>query len=403
MRFSYSKILKRNHLPNTSINNHLIIFLAVLVAVIIFFYANFNGLGLTFDSIKYLEKSMVFANTHSFQKTGFPELFPFQSLEIVLLSILGTNAMVIMKYLHAFLFGGTVFIHLTIAKEMFESKKSLPIYALTLVFSTPLLMVHSFLWTEPLFIFLVSLQWYLLWRFFHHKTLKTIIYILLLSVLYCWQRKAGMLFSLGLVLAFTVHFVSSKKQFWGILIALCLSVFILYGGLGTINFIGEYPVLSSFPLNLKNYSDALSAWIFPLPLNFWIRIGLFVLVMGAAGTVMWKTIPEIKEAKRKYITSIIIIILTYYIVRHFYDRPDADEADRFLTPVYPGIFFLLIFVLERILSKMGRGFFRPVLPVILALWLTYPVVRTFKNAKQWHKRTKIPLLMKKEIQPTHKK
>ena len=385
------------------VDNRVIILISVLAAVGIYFYANFNGLGLTHDSIQYWKKSIVFADTHSFKKIGYTTFFPFQSLEIVLLSIFGVNAQVIFKYLHALLLGGTVFIHLMIAKEIFSNSKTLFIYAATLIFSTPLLMVHSFLWTEPLFIFLVSLQWYLLWQFFHHKTLKTFVAILLVTILYCWQRKAGMLFCLGLILAFTVHFVSSKKQISGILIVLLFLIFVLYGGLGTPNFIGELPDVSSLPLNLKNYSGALSAWIFPLPLNYWIRTGLFALILIFIGYLLNKTLLDISEEKRAYISGIIIIVLTYLVIRHFYDRPDFDEADRFLAPIYPGIFFLVIFAMEQLVLKTRRDILRLILPVIAALWLTYPVIRTFKNAKLWHNRTKIPLLIKEEIQPIHKK
>lgn len=385
------------------VDNRFILALSVLSTVVIYFYANLKGLGLTHDSYQYWEKSVIFARNHSFKEIGFTTFFPFQSLEIVMLSIMGTNAQMTLKYLHAFFLGGTVFIHLMVAKEMFSSKKMLVIYAATLIFSTPLLMVHSFIWTEPLFIFLVSLQWYLLWLFFQRKTFNRLVAILFISLLYCWQRKAGMLFSLGLLLALTTHFVSSKKQILAIFTALALLIFILYGGLGTPNFIGEFPLLSSFSVNLQNYSDALSAWLFPLPLNYRLRVGIFTLLVIFMGYLLWKTWPEIQEEKRSYITGIVFIILTYLVIRHFYDRPHFDEADRFLAPIYPGVFFLLIFAMERFVLNTRQKILRLVLPVIMALWLTYPVIRTLKNAKMWHNRNKIPLLIEEKIQRVDKK
>ena len=382
---------------------HTIMAMAVSAALAIYFYANVHGLGFTYDSVHYLKKSIIFAENHSLQEIGFNGLFPFQSLEIVLLSFFGDHALIVMKYLHALLLGGAILMHLIIAKDFFKNRKTLAYYAGTLVFSTPLLMVHCFLWTEPLFIFFVSLQWYLLWRFFQHKTLQTLIFILLISILYCLQRKAGMLFSLGLVLAFITNFVSSKKQILVILIFLALSIIILYGELGTSNLIGELPVLSSFPVNLKNYSNALSAWIFPLPLNYWIRTGLFISISVFVGFIFWKTLPKIPTEKKTYITSIIIIILTYLVIRHFYFRPHFHEADRFLAPIYPGIFFLFIFVIEHVVLKTRQSIVKLILPVLMALWLTYPVIRTLKNAQLWHNRTKNPLLIKEKTQDTNKK
>ncbi len=380
-----------------------IMVLAVFMALAIYFYANINGLGLTNDSLQYLHKSIVFAENHSLKEIGFPGLFPFQSLEIVLLSLLGDQALIAMKYLHAILLGGTVFIHLIIAFEILSTPKVRIIYAVILTFSTPSLMVHSFLWTEPLFIFLISSQWYLLWRFFQHKNFKTMLLLLLISVLYCWQRKAGMLFSLGLVLALVRYFSFSRKQILIIFTGLLILILGLYGTFGTANLIGERPVLSSIPLNFKNYFGALSAWILPLPLNPWLRIGVLVVVIIYMSYWLWKTIPAMPEPIKAYLSSILIIVLTYFIIRHFYHRPHSDEADRFLAPVYPGVFFLIIFVMEQIILKTDRHIRKLVFSVMLILWLAYPVVRTFKNAELWHKRTKSPLLIKEQIQAIHKK
>ena len=397
------KILNPKRYSTGFLINPMIIAPSVLMAVMMYFYANVNGLGLTHDSIQYLKKSIVFADTDSLEEIGFTSIFPFQSLEIVLLSIFGDHVLIVMKYLHAFLLGGTIFIHLTIGLKMFSTTEMRIIYAFILTFGTPLLMVHSFLWTEPLFIFLLSVQWYLLWYFFQYKNLKTLIGILLISVLYCWQRKAGMLFSLGLVLALTTHFSSSKKQIIIVFTSLLLSIFALYGAFGTGNLIGEQPVASSIPLNLKNYFGALSGWIFPLPLNYWLRVGLLMIIIMYVGYSLWNNIPKIPESQRAYIRSILIIILTYFIIRHFYYRPHSDEADRFLAPVYPGVFFLIIFVIEQITLKTGRHIHKVVFTVILTVWLAYPVVRTFKNVELWHNRTKNPLLLKEKTQPIHKK
>lgn len=385
------------------VDDRVIVVLSALAAVIIYFYANFNGLGLTNDSLQYWEKSIIFAETHSFTAIGFNPVLPFQSLEIVLLAVFGHQSQTVFWCLHALFLGGTVFIHLMIAKGIFSSTKTLFIYAASLVFSTPLLMVHSFLWTEPLFIFLVSLQWYFLWRFFQVKTWKTFLIILLIAALYCWQRKSGMLFCLGLALAFSLHYAAGWKQIAGSILVLGLLIFTLWGGFGTPNFIGEFPKVSSFATNLGNYSNALSAWLLPLPMNYPIRAGLSLLLFVFAGYILWQVLPGVANEKKPYFTSIITIVLTYLVIRHFYDRPFFDEADRFLAPVYPGIFFLLIFAIEQFVLHTQRPILKLCIPVILALWLIYPAMRTFKNAKLWHNRSKIPLLIKEETRRTDKK
>ena len=84
------------------VDNRFILALSVLSTVVIYFYANLKGLGLTHDSYQYWEKSVIFARNHSFKEIGFTTFFPFQSLEIVMLSIMGTNAQMTLKYLHAF-------------------------------------------------------------------------------------------------------------------------------------------------------------------------------------------------------------------------------------------------------------------------------------------------------------
>ncbi|MDN5214369.1 hypothetical protein QQ020_19980 [Fulvivirgaceae bacterium BMA12] len=385
------------------LTDQMIIVLALFAASALYFYANINGLGLTNDSLRYLNQSIAFAENHSLSEIGFRNVFPFQSLEIVLLSFLGDHSLTVMKYLHVFLLGGTIFIHLIIAFEILSTAKMRIAYAVTLTFSTPLLMVHSFLWTEPLFILLTSFQWYLLWRFFQHKNLKILLLILLISILYCWQRKAGMLFSLGLVLALVRYFSFSGRQILIIFASLLMLILVLYGTIGTVNLIGERPVLSSIPLNFKNYFGALSGWILPLPLNLWLRIGVLIVAIICISYWLWKTIPTMPEPLKAYLSSILIIVLTYFVIRHFYHRPHSDEADRFLAPLYPGVFFLIIFVMEQIILKTDHHIRKLVFSVMLILWLAYPVARTFKNAELWHNRTKNPLLIKGQIQAIHKK
>ncbi len=366
-----------------------------MAGYIMLYHAMGNGLVLTDDSFVYLEKANVFAEKRSFRALGFTTFFPFQSLQIYILYLLGEKWSIGIQLLNTACWTGTILTYYFLARRTFKQPAYAYIFLITLTFSTPLIMVHSFLWTEPLFILLVSLQILLIREFILSKHYYLLIPLLLLSLLYCWQRKAGMVFSLA-VIVIMIHLLTKNNRLKIILYSLItISILILYGLGGIIpNQIGELPDLSSITINLHNYQSAISAWILPFPLNVWFRIFILVLIVSLIIVFFRKIKSDVEQPVLKFVRSLVIIFVLYLVIRHFFHRLHFHEADRFLAPIYPIFFFLIIFVIDRITLLHFPKKLAYILLAVTSIWLAYPIVRSIKNADLWHNHPKKSLAIK---------
>lgn len=368
--------------------------LAIVIGICLLYYTTSNGLVITDDSYYYLSKAQQFAVVKSFHAIGFKTIFPFQTLEIYIIYLFGEHWEPGIRLLNYFCWTGTFSLNILIAKQLFKKELSVVFFGGLMLFSTPYLMVHSFLWTEPLFILLLSLQLYLLWSFIQSRNAYLLIPILLLSIVYCWQRKAGMLFSVGITFSLIFLLIKSNGLKIGIISILIIATFLLYGGFGFPNQIGELPFIDGIGVNLYNYFATLSAWILPMPLNYNIRIGLLLLLIIGYGYYLQKIRTSVDPQKFYFLLCLITIFIIYFGIRQFYYRPNYHEAERFLAPLYALFFFFIIFVTEHISlhkyhRRLGFTFF-----MILLLWFAYPITRTIKNARLWHNHNKKSLSIK---------
>jgi hypothetical protein len=227
-----------------------------------------------------------------------------------------------------------------------------------------------------------------------------LILIAFISILACWQRKAGMLFSLGILLVFIIHFSPGwRLRFIGIIL-LIVSLVFLYGYFGTPNMIGERPGLSFFVTNLDNFSNAISAWFLPLSFPWRARMAMLVIILSVLIWGVHNYYVNATEKEKVYLLTLIIVASAYLIVRMFYQRPHFDEADRFLSPVFPTFWILVSLTLKSIHKHLFTRKSKVVFSIILLLWLFYPTIRIVKNAHSWHNRSKKPLTLKKETEIT---
>ncbi len=382
----------KNPTPFISTNNLLVI-AALMVTGLLYLYANHNGLGLTHDSFNYLDLAKILAQTGTFSEIHQNKIFPFQTLEIVILSFLGDKAMIGMTIIHGVSIITIVFISIKLAASIIDAVSIRWIYVFTQVFGAPLLLTHSFLWTEPLFILFLNCQFLLLFHFFKTRQLKYIPLVLLFSLLYCWQRKAGMLFSLGLVGFFITYFVSNKKVILVLLVMIMLAIFVLYGGLGSPNYIGEYPTFNTFGKNIIHNLGTVSVWILPLPLNYTLRV--IFLLLTLIGITYFYTInyPKMDKGKRDFINCITVTCLFYFISRFFFQRPHYDEAARYLAPIYPSMVLIGFLGIDFTYVKINKNHWQKIVIVVLVCWTIYPITRSVKNVILWHNRDKNPLTL----------
>jgi len=357
---------------------------SVLLASL-FCYANWNGLGLTHDSYYYLESAATFRQTLSFDNLGINQYFPFQSFLIMMLSILGQYGYEYSFYINGCLLIATNGLFLWITLSLIKSRFIIICFTFTMTFSVSQLMVHSHLWTEPLFLFFLAIMWLLTIRFYNKPNLKNLIWLVIISVLVCLQRKAGMLFiastSLGLFLVLVQNRFTYLKV--TVVALFVLVLILLFGYLGGPNIIGEKPSFVFFLDQLHYYLDTTSAWILPLPIPYYLR--LITLLLIVLGSMVYYLKKKNSIPNNHIIAIFTFVFFTYFIIRLFYDRPDPSEMERYLSPVYPIFLLVMYLIMEHLLFKISDRR-KLIMQLVLLIWMIYPLIRVAKNAHLWHLR-----------------
>jgi hypothetical protein len=345
-------------------------------------YANWNGLGLTDDSYAYVSQAHFFQETGTFRKGEIHPLFPFQAFLIVVLAVFtdskaGVNYM---NVVNAILLTGNFILLMIVASKVFSNFVYVLIFALVIITSTPLLLVHSFLWTEPFFILSITLLMLLLIEHIRRPSILTYAAFVFLFLLLFIQRKAGLLFFTGTGLGF-ILFLNSWPRVWKILIiAGCLLLIIIFY---RFDLIGEAPRVSNFWESTVAYVDFLSAWLLPLNFPIWIRVVVFVGLLSFVGVSIFRG--DYEEKISKFLKILFTVFVSYCIIRLFFFRPDPSEIDRYLAPVFPIFFILLLASIDSVLRNASLRI-RQVTIALIVLWLLYPALRTVKNATLWHTR-----------------
>lgn len=349
---------------------------------ILYVIANGNGIRLTDDSHTYVACSCIL------QARGFwqilqeplcPPLFTF------FLTFLGNHLIFKTAIVNGILLMMNSLIFGLIGLQLIRSIYFQWFFLISLVFSADLLMVHSMLWSEPLFIFILSCQTYWLIRYMHHQRTKFILYVTLAGIALTLQRRTGIFINLAMVIAILSVTWRSKKvtlsPYLILLLAIIFSGLILWEiylrfSTDLPETIFGLPDLMGFFPTTENYLNALSLWILPLPLPQTLRliVALLVILVLVSGFI-W--VPH------RVGRSLLLIWLSYFVLRLFWPRYDLDEAQRYLAVVYP-LFALSFVIFIEYLTLLLQKQKRAIAIVILSIWLLYPVVRTVKNVVLYH-------------------
>ena len=161
------------------------IFFCLLLVASLHRYSQSCGIGKTYDSENYVWASNTYtekgilANKDSTLFLQQPPLFP------LILALSKPYQILFASWLNTFCLLGTVCIWLILAGKLLKDKILWAVYAICLACATPLYLVHQFLWSEPIFLFLVSVHF---WTFEQYTTKKKAVFwrlMLLCSFLFC--------------------------------------------------------------------------------------------------------------------------------------------------------------------------------------------------------------------------
>lgn len=358
----------------------------IIIALGLQLYSTQCAPGITYDSRQYLSSAQSFAtNQQLLNEEGKPHL-AHTPLYAITLSFLGKNRLQLSKYLNTVCLAITLLLWLSLGNQILTHSIYQWLFALVLVLATPLQLLHHFVWSEPMFVMLLSASVVLLYKYSKKNHPKYLWALALLGFFLCLQRNPGIFLIIGFFLSLW-HFFGVK--WWKVLLYtlfamtgwICWTVYTFrINPKGTQpafhNVLGE--LLSRH--NLDHHLNVLSSWFLPITIPVILRAILFgILLIFVLATVFYW---QIKSGK--FIKVLLTLIFVYIICLQFTERVDYHETTRYLAVIFPLIILALFQFFELISEQMPMIVART-FKLILLLWLLYPIGRTWKNVDSWHK------------------
>jgi len=363
---------------------------------LVFFAGSKNGIGLTFDSVNY-----IFAGDHLYHhgylmrpdNLQYVEWAPGYPALIALLRCFGRDIQHSIFIFNCILIGCSVYFVSKITFEHFNNFYLFVLFFSTIVFSTPLILVYHFVWSEGVFVFFSIAIFYFLLKYFEDKKIKNFFYLILFAALISSDRQASIFFIPGV--AICLLFLSGKINVRAILNSI---LFYFLASLPTLLWVirnkfvsGE--VMPNYEVSNQTtfydhflwHHDILTSWFVPDEIPIFLRIICFYLIVLLSIFFYFKKIKNDLLNKKIFISS-LIIFTSYYLLTFLFcswvSHPFFDE-ERILSIVYIfgmlSIFLFLDSVFLIIPLKKQQ-----LILITLTLWMSYPFVRTIYNVNFWH-------------------
>ncbi|HXV28352.1 MAG TPA: hypothetical protein VD913_05230 [bacterium] len=184
---------KPNHIA--TLGYFLILAVALAGSVVLFNSTARWGIGACQDSAVYLAGARNIMNGLGYRGYGhmdpiiqWPPFFPFS---LAVLGKFGLDPLVGARYLHVALFGINIFLAGFILKKLTRSTPIALLGSYLMLTSTANIEIHSMAWSEPWFIFLAFLGFFLLSQYLGGRPKSFLIAASLLNALACLDRYAG--------------------------------------------------------------------------------------------------------------------------------------------------------------------------------------------------------------------
>ncbi|WP_291723523.1 hypothetical protein [Bernardetia sp.] len=358
-------------------------------------WSTWKGVGKTFDSWHYLKAAQNLVQHQEFIQDksyttwalGFPFLLTIfkDSVLLNLLCIVGT---------YTFFF--------SLSEKLFEKTATKWWLTLVFAFSTPLYLIHHFVWSEaPFVLFLVGCVWSFYFFAKNNFSKKYAFLFCLFGFLFMSMRNAGLYFiaaiNLGILFFYLFPSIKKQKSFFlsiyknpytriSILFTLFSSISIWFwwfrakpttaGKFATMYSLAERTLAEE----IMNYSDILSRWFVPPAIPLTIRMLLLFVVFILSLAVLVSVFRN-SENKNHYFqfVSFLSWVISFYLIGMLITRTGMRvDAERYLAILYPFLALFLGYILEKINVKNHLKY------TLAFLWLIYPLLRTLKNIIFWN-------------------
>ena len=332
--------------------------------------------------------------------THWPPLYP---ISLAAIGLTGLDLFSGARYLNALLFGANVWlIGWLILREIGSTGWSLAA-SLAMITSPALLRIHSFAWSEPLFILLTTISLFLL--IYHHRSnhLGLLILAGICSALAFLTRYIGVTVVLtgALVLvSFSGSDVWSRIKrtvLYGAVACLPMALWLIRNYRLTHFLTGENPRASSdlYTILLRVFSTS-THWFLPEGLRLKVRLGLvivgFAVVILSSWYIHWRQrsgtsgTSHGKRLTPAYYLALGLFIMVYTFLLIIASTLVYFDAinDRLLAPIFPALVIIATAYLSLLSTYLSSGQLRfrrsnGVLVGLVCVWLLFSGYR----AVQW--------------------
>jgi|GEM_PF-3668743 len=344
----------------------------ILMVICLHRYAQSCGISYTYDSTNYVWasdawlKKGVLENKDGVVFLQQPPLFP------LLLAVGAPYQAVFASWLHTFCLAITLFFCARLGHTYIASRFVYSLYFILLVFASPLYLVHQFLWSEPVFLALLSGHFYSLSLYYRRQGRIHFWVMVVLSALFCLQRSAGIVFVSG-----TFVVLSHTKN--RLCYALACLPFLVWNGYvllykTPVEYAQTYGVQDDLWAGSVLLIESIAICFVPLQMPF---LGKCLVVLGLFFIIIF----ILKKEKNKLLTAIGYAI-GFYLLLLIVKKSDFSDMERFVAIAYP---FILLLLSIGIASYKPTAKYTKIMVLFLCMAAIYPIGRCLKNIAFWQK------------------
>lgn len=349
------------------------------------FVSIYQGLGMTPDSYLYLEGASHIAKnglTGLLRHPAFqakPPLYPF------FLALLG-NSFFLVKLSHVLFMIITLVVNFQLVDRALSESYWRQYCKVLIAIGTSLYLVHAFLWTEPMFIALLSCYFYGIWRYSEGREPKILLLLIMVAFLLVALRHVGIILTAAgsLYLLYTAGRTPGENKLTLVLHLLIPGIFFALWHLAVIWQTGSLDRVQHTQglelwSNLQVFAHALKVWVVPDITNMQDD-ALSLLIPGGLAWLVVR-IFQIPISREDHIVRFYIFCVAIYLgVMVLKGDLIASDVERYLSVIFIPLVTLMgfWFSFQSFPPRRER-----VVKVVSMVWLLYPLARTIKNLWFW--------------------
>lgn len=370
-----------------ALKNHIIlVVLGIIGTGSIIYLTNQFGAGINPDSAYYISIARNVVNSSRF--VGYdgnyvvlqPPLYPI--LLSIIKIIFHVDPLISSGYMNALFFGLIIYFSGLFLLKYLHTEALFFVGTISVLISYNLVEIFLMALSEPLFILLILLYIHSLEKYTSTNEMYSLISLSFFAALSCLTRYIGIAFIFSGIIGILFWSKGIKKErylhttIFTILSSLPICVWIIRNYILSGTFFGlrgesSYSIFD----NISFYIQTIYPWFLPKNYKGYLFLALFLLLIILI-FIETKFIKKVNKESTRVIGLILVFVLVYSVILITASTLKAYDpiSDRFLSPIYIPIIFILFITFDKIIYWSGRY----LNPIILTFIVIYCIITVFQ-------------------------